>query len=50
MQRAEDVSVLQPSVATALNGVDSLLVYYKDSTIEVQNLLRNECNVIYECR
>uniref|UniRef100_A0A1I7XCS8 Exocyst complex component Sec8 n=1 Tax=Heterorhabditis bacteriophora TaxID=37862 RepID=A0A1I7XCS8_HETBA len=50
LRYVEDMAVLQQSMPTGLEGVKGLEKFIKDATPEVQNLLRNECDVIIECR
>ena len=38
-----------PTLATGLDGVESVSRFYRDGTDEVKTLLRNECTLIYEC-
>ena len=48
---AKDPSVnLSFAISSEKNGVESVIESYKKGTEEVRNLLRNECEVIYECR
>lgn len=45
-----DPATQVPNLFTGLNGVSSLIKYYSSRTEEIQNLLKNECAVIYECK
>ena len=48
----KDPSANVPSfpISSEKNGVESVIETYRKGTEEVKNLLRNECQVIYECR
>ncbi|VIO88321.1 Zinc finger, C2H2 type family protein [Brugia malayi] len=47
----DDLGLQQPSIPTGgSDGVDGLIDIYNNSTVEVKNLLANECNVLFECR
>ncbi|VDN88769.1 unnamed protein product [Brugia pahangi] len=47
----DDLGLQQPSIPTGgSDGVDGLIDIYNNSTVEVRNLLANECNVLFECR
>uniref|UniRef100_A0AAF5RTM3 C2H2-type domain-containing protein n=1 Tax=Wuchereria bancrofti TaxID=6293 RepID=A0AAF5RTM3_WUCBA len=47
----DDLGLQQPSIPTGgSDGVDGLIGIYNNSTVEVKNLLANECNVLFECR
>ncbi|OZC08113.1 zinc finger, C2H2 type [Onchocerca flexuosa] len=47
----DDLGLQQPSIpAGGSDGVDGLIEIYNNSTLEVKNLLTNECNILLECR
>ncbi|VDK87436.1 unnamed protein product [Litomosoides sigmodontis] len=47
----DDLGLQQPSIPTGgSDGVDGLIDIYNNSTVEVKNLLANECNILFECR
>ncbi|EFO17660.1 zinc finger protein [Loa loa] len=47
----DDLGLQQPSIPTGgSDGVDGLIDMYNNSTVEVKNLLANECNILFECR
>ncbi|KAM3728969.1 Zinc finger protein [Dirofilaria immitis] len=47
----DDLGLQQPSIPTGgSDGVDGLIDIYNSSTVEVKNLLANECNILLECR
>ncbi|KAL3989786.1 C2H2-type zinc finger family protein [Acanthocheilonema viteae] len=47
----DDLGLQQPSIPTGgSDGVDGLIDIYNSSTVEVKNLLANECNILFECR
>lgn len=47
----DDLGLQQPSIPTGgSDGVDGLIDVYNNSTVEVKNLLANECNILFECR
>uniref|UniRef100_A0A0R3RMM0 C2H2-type domain-containing protein n=1 Tax=Elaeophora elaphi TaxID=1147741 RepID=A0A0R3RMM0_9BILA len=47
----DDLGLQQPAIPTGgSDGVDGLIDIYTSSTVEVKNLLANECNILFECR
>uniref|UniRef100_A0A0M3IPU2 DUF4743 domain-containing protein n=1 Tax=Ascaris lumbricoides TaxID=6252 RepID=A0A0M3IPU2_ASCLU len=46
----EDQALLHPTIATGASGVEGLVGFWRNSTLEVKNLMRKECDVILECR
>lgn len=50
-RNVDDLGLQQPSIPTGgSDGVDGLIDIYNNSTVEVKNLLANECNILFECR
>ncbi|KAI1697075.1 zinc finger protein [Ditylenchus destructor] len=45
----KDPTAQYPTLATGLDGIDSVVRFWSNGTEEVKNLLKNECTVIYEC-
>ncbi|CAI4226006.1 unnamed protein product [Auanema sp. JU1783] len=50
LRYVEDLALLSQNKPTGLEGVESLLRFSKDATPEVINILKNECDIILECR
>jgi hypothetical protein len=46
----KDPSQYALNLPTADNSFESLVRFYRDGTDEVKSLLKDECNLIYECR
>lgn len=46
----EDVASLQQTIPTGADGIEGVLGFWESSTVEVKNLLKKECDIIYECR
>ncbi|VDM40595.1 unnamed protein product [Toxocara canis] len=49
LRGGEDQALLHPTIATGANGVEGFMGFWHNSTLEVKNLMKNECDVIYEC-
>uniref|UniRef100_A0A0N5AF07 C2H2-type domain-containing protein n=1 Tax=Syphacia muris TaxID=451379 RepID=A0A0N5AF07_9BILA len=50
MSRVEDTALLQTPVQMGKDGLESIIQIWNDATVEVKNILNNECNILLQCR
>lgn len=50
MNRVEDTALLQAPFHIAKEGFEGIIEVWNDATIEVRNILNNECEILLQCR
>ncbi|MFH4973644.1 hypothetical protein AB6A40_000353 [Gnathostoma spinigerum] len=49
-KNSDDVTLLQQTLPTGSDGIEGVIKYLSDGTVEIRNLVQNECDIIFECR